>query len=138
MMTTRQRKTISPYDITTFDNPGLLITQVQLKGENYDKWACSVRTLWGRERNLAQLILKIGRLLISYWCPGFETPLNHLSAQWSHMSRSHRTYGIIFTTGFHWSMDQEFSKSNQILLSADKKEWAFSITMESLNSCGMH
>jgi len=32
-----QRKTISPYDITTFDNPSFLITQVQLKGENYDE-----------------------------------------------------------------------------------------------------
>ena len=33
------RKTISPYDITSSDNPGNLITQVQLKGENYDEWA---------------------------------------------------------------------------------------------------
>lgn len=41
---TSQRKTISPYDITTLDNPGLLITQVQLKGENYDEWARSLRT----------------------------------------------------------------------------------------------
>jgi len=40
----RQRKTISPYDITTFDNPGLLITHVQLKGENYNEWARLVRT----------------------------------------------------------------------------------------------
>jgi len=40
----RQRKTISLYDITTFDNLGLLIIQVQLKGENYDEWARSVRT----------------------------------------------------------------------------------------------
>jgi len=39
----QQRKTISSYDITTFDNPGLLITQAQLKDENYDEWARSVR-----------------------------------------------------------------------------------------------
>ncbi|WVY91049.1 hypothetical protein V8G54_036563 [Vigna mungo] len=38
------RKTISPYDITPGDNPGNLITQVQLKGENYDEWARSLRT----------------------------------------------------------------------------------------------
>lgn len=38
------RKTISPYDITSNDNPGSLITQVQLKGENYDEWARSLRT----------------------------------------------------------------------------------------------
>jgi transposase InsO family protein len=39
-----KRKTISPYDITSLDNPGLLITQVQLKGENYDEWSRSLRT----------------------------------------------------------------------------------------------
>ncbi|GJV48870.1 retrovirus-related pol polyprotein from transposon TNT 1-94 [Tanacetum coccineum] len=39
-----QTKTISPYDITANDNPGSLITQVQLKGENYDEWARSLRT----------------------------------------------------------------------------------------------
>ena len=33
----QQRKTISSYDITTFDNPSFLITQVQLKGDNYDE-----------------------------------------------------------------------------------------------------
>lgn len=38
------RKTISPYDITSSDNPGSLITQVQLKGDNYDEWARSLRT----------------------------------------------------------------------------------------------
>jgi len=30
--------------MTTLNNPGLLIMQVQLKGENYDEWARSVRT----------------------------------------------------------------------------------------------
>lgn len=38
------RKTISPYDITPGDNPRSLITQVQLKGDNYDEWARSLRT----------------------------------------------------------------------------------------------
>ncbi|KAF7840374.1 retrovirus-related Pol polyprotein from transposon TNT 1-94 [Senna tora] len=41
---TSQHKTISPYDITSQDNPGLLITQVQLRGANYDEWARSLRT----------------------------------------------------------------------------------------------
>ena len=40
----KTRKTISPYDITPNDNPGSLVTQVQLKGENYDEWARSLRT----------------------------------------------------------------------------------------------
>lgn len=39
------RKTISPYDITPGDNPRSLITQVQLKGDNYDEWARSLRTV---------------------------------------------------------------------------------------------
>ena len=38
------RKTISPYDITSLDNPGFSITQVQLKGDNYEEWARSFRT----------------------------------------------------------------------------------------------
>ena len=38
------RRTISPYDITSLDNPGILITQVQLKGDNYEEWARSFRT----------------------------------------------------------------------------------------------
>ncbi|XP_073260834.1 uncharacterized protein [Populus alba] len=38
------RKTISPYDITSLDNPGFTITQVQLKGNNYEEWARSFRT----------------------------------------------------------------------------------------------
>ena len=37
--TSQQRKSISPYDITTLDNPGLVVTQVQLKGDNYDEWS---------------------------------------------------------------------------------------------------
>ncbi|KAK3012177.1 hypothetical protein RJ639_010476 [Escallonia herrerae] len=39
-----QRKIISPYDLTTNDNPGIIITQVQLKGENNDEWARSIWT----------------------------------------------------------------------------------------------
>ncbi|GJZ04974.1 retrovirus-related pol polyprotein from transposon TNT 1-94 [Tanacetum coccineum] len=39
-----QRKTISPYDFTANVNLGSLITQVQLKGENYDEWARYLRT----------------------------------------------------------------------------------------------
>ena len=34
---TSLRKTISPYDITSNDNPGILLTHVQLKGDNYDE-----------------------------------------------------------------------------------------------------
>ena len=38
------RKMLTPYALTSNDNPGNIITQVQLKGENYDEWAHAVRT----------------------------------------------------------------------------------------------
>ncbi|KAJ1410810.1 Gag-polypeptide of LTR copia-type [Sesbania bispinosa] len=41
---TGMRRTISPYDITSNDNPGSLLTQFQLKGENYDERARALRT----------------------------------------------------------------------------------------------
>ncbi|MCI45174.1 receptor-like serine/threonine kinase, partial [Trifolium medium] len=38
------KKTPSPYDLNSNDNPGSIITQVQLRGENYDEWAKAMRT----------------------------------------------------------------------------------------------
>ncbi|KAK3406459.1 hypothetical protein EUGRSUZ_K02658 [Eucalyptus grandis] len=38
------KKTSSPYTLNSNDNPGNLITQVQLKGENYEEWAQATRT----------------------------------------------------------------------------------------------
>ena len=32
------RKMLTPYALTSNDNPGNIITQVQLKCENYDEW----------------------------------------------------------------------------------------------------
>ncbi|KAF7839183.1 retrovirus-related Pol polyprotein from transposon TNT 1-94 [Senna tora] len=37
-------KSSNPYTLTANDNPGNLITQVQLGGENYEEWARAVRT----------------------------------------------------------------------------------------------
>jgi len=37
------KKTYSPYDLNASDNPGNIITQVQLRGENYDEWARAVK-----------------------------------------------------------------------------------------------
>ena len=33
------KKTYSSYDLNASDNSGNIITQVQLRGENYDEWA---------------------------------------------------------------------------------------------------
>ncbi|KAJ1378331.1 Retrotransposon gag domain [Sesbania bispinosa] len=38
------KKKPSPYDLNSNDNPGSIITQVQLRGENYEEWAKAVRT----------------------------------------------------------------------------------------------
>ena len=40
-MTTRRR--IDPYDLTSGDNPGSVISQPQLRGLNYDEWAMNIR-----------------------------------------------------------------------------------------------
>jgi hypothetical protein len=37
-------KKVSPYHLNNNDNPGNIITQVQLHGENYDEWASAMRT----------------------------------------------------------------------------------------------
>lgn len=38
------KRTPSPYDLNSNDNPGNMITQVQLRGENYEEWARAIRT----------------------------------------------------------------------------------------------
>ncbi|XP_013601587.1 PREDICTED: uncharacterized protein LOC106309050 [Brassica oleracea var. oleracea] len=39
----QKHKTISPYDLTSNDNPGAVISQPQLNGLNYDEWAINFR-----------------------------------------------------------------------------------------------
>ena len=34
----------SPYDLNSNDNPRNITSQVQLRGENYEEWACAMRT----------------------------------------------------------------------------------------------
>lgn len=38
-----RRRTISPYDLSSSDNPGSVISQPLLKGSNYDEWAMNLR-----------------------------------------------------------------------------------------------
>lgn len=44
LTTNEVRRTISPYDLTSADNPGAVISHPLLKGNNYDEWACGLRT----------------------------------------------------------------------------------------------
>lgn len=39
----KTRRTISPYDLTSTDNPGTVISKPLLRGPNYDEWANSLR-----------------------------------------------------------------------------------------------
>ncbi|CAN7024392.1 unnamed protein product [Brassica rapa subsp. trilocularis] len=43
-ITTVVRRTISPYDLHSADNPGAVISHPLLKGTNYDEWACGIKT----------------------------------------------------------------------------------------------
>lgn len=38
------RRTISPYDLTSAENPGAVISHPLLKGINYEEWACGMKT----------------------------------------------------------------------------------------------
>jgi hypothetical protein len=40
----QSQKKPSPYDLHSNDNPGSVITQVQMRGENYDEWAKAIKT----------------------------------------------------------------------------------------------
>ncbi|XP_010550472.1 PREDICTED: uncharacterized protein LOC104821333 [Tarenaya hassleriana] len=37
------RRTISPFDLSPSDNPGLVLSQPLLRGHNYDEWAINIR-----------------------------------------------------------------------------------------------
>ena len=39
-----QRRTISPYDLTSNDNPGNVISHPLLQGDNYEEWAINLET----------------------------------------------------------------------------------------------
>ncbi|KAG7552831.1 Zinc finger CCHC-type [Arabidopsis thaliana x Arabidopsis arenosa] len=39
----KTRRTISPYDLTSGDNPGTLISKPLLRGSNYDEWSTNLR-----------------------------------------------------------------------------------------------
>lgn len=41
----------SPFDLGTGDLPGNLITQVELRGENYEEWSRAMRTSLRARRN---------------------------------------------------------------------------------------
>ncbi|KAG7598819.1 F-box associated interaction domain [Arabidopsis suecica] len=41
--TTTTRRRFGPYDLTSGDNPGSVISQPQLRGPNYDEWAMNIR-----------------------------------------------------------------------------------------------
>ena len=51
----------SPYYIGSQDNPGVVITQVQLKGENYEEWAKAIRNALRAKKKLGFIDGKIDK-----------------------------------------------------------------------------
>lgn len=46
-----QRRTLSPYDLTSNDNPGSVISRPLLRGDNYEEWAINLETtLYSRKK----------------------------------------------------------------------------------------
>lgn len=43
---------LSPYYLHPYDNPGFLISPVQLKGENYKEWACLMQNALRAKKKL--------------------------------------------------------------------------------------
>jgi len=43
---------ITPYTLTSADNPGSLVTHVQMKGTNYEEWAKSMRVALRAKKKL--------------------------------------------------------------------------------------
>lgn len=49
--TTEMRRKVSPYDLHSTDNLGVVISHPLLKGTNYDEWACGMRTALCSRKN---------------------------------------------------------------------------------------
>lgn len=45
------RRKISPYDLTSSDNPGTLISKPSLRGSNYDEWSTNLRLALKARKN---------------------------------------------------------------------------------------
>ena len=112
------KKTVSPYLLTSSDNPGNIITQVQLKGDNYDEWARAIRTaLRGKKKfgfvdgamtSLTMMLLKrkIGGLSTQCWCPGCSIQLNLPCVLPFCTRRPSRNSGMTLKNAFQLGMDQ--------------------------------
>ncbi|CAN7032055.1 unnamed protein product [Brassica rapa subsp. trilocularis] len=86
--TTEVRRTISPYDLTSADKPGVVISHPFLKETNYDEWAYGMKTaltsrkkfgfLTGpsRSRLMILQILKTGGLSRDYLCLGLKITID--------------------------------------------------------------
>ena len=53
LATKTTRRTISPYDLSTNDNPGAVISQPLLNGRNYDEWAQNLRVSLSARKKFA-------------------------------------------------------------------------------------
>lgn len=76
------RRTISPYDLSTNDNPGAVISQPLLNGQNYDEWAQNLRVALSARKKFAFINGSIPKP--TDYSPDYEDWLanNHLLVTW--------------------------------------------------------
>lgn len=82
MSTDSKHKTISPYDLTSGDNPGAVISQPLLNGLNYDEWALNLRIALSSRKKFGFLDGTISKPAAD--APKLEdwTASNHLLVGW--------------------------------------------------------
>ncbi|XP_010438168.1 PREDICTED: uncharacterized protein LOC104721796 [Camelina sativa] len=80
--TNLKHKTISPYDLSTNDNPGAIISRPLLNGLNYDEWALNLRMALSSPKKFGFLDGSIPKPAAT--SPEFEdwTANNHLPVGW--------------------------------------------------------
>lgn len=75
-------KTISPYDLSSRDNPGAVISQLFFNGSNYDKWTINFRMARSSRKKIGFFDGSLPKpaddsSYLEYW-----TANNHLNVGW--------------------------------------------------------
>ncbi|KAL0900696.1 hypothetical protein Bca101_084657 [Brassica carinata] len=92
-----KRKTISPYDLTSGDNPGAIISQPLLNGLNYDEWTINLRMSLSSRKKFGFIDGTIPKS--SADSPNLEdwTANNHLLVGWIKLTIEPKIRSTIFT-----------------------------------------
>lgn len=131
-----KRKTISPYNLTSGDNPGEIISQPLLNGLNYDEWAINFRMALSSPKKfgfidgtilnlrLDLLILNTGPPTTICWLDGSNLPLNLRSVQRYLTVRSRKTCETSFRNVSRSKVELDCNNFEISWLLASNKELA--------------